>query len=164
MAEDPKTAWTDVYCLREYNPFKFLGQRNPAFKKATDGRLLDLRDNKDHGVKAAAEDFRAGLEALDLPQGTLLVIVPGHEANDSNEGRPLARAAESLAKLDDRYIASIDSLVRKKTMAKKAAGGGRSIDVDLESIAVTDTEPLKGKTVVVLDDTATTGGSLTAAR
>ena len=162
--EDPATAWTGVYFLRDYNPVWFQGQRNPAFKKATDGRLLDLKDNLDHGVTAAADDFKAGLDKLNLPVGTILVIVPGHEAMKSNEGRALARAAHALAKLDERYVASVDSLIRMKTVPKKTGGGSRDIDVDLNSIVVSNSSSLKGKVVVALDDTTTTGGSLTAAR
>jgi len=164
MAEDPQTAWTAVYCLREYNPYRLLGELNPAFRKATDGRLLDLKDNKDNGVMAAAEDFRQGLNALDLPTGTILVIVPGHEANRSNVGRPLARAAQALVEMDKRYVASVDTLIRTQTVAKKTGGGSRDSAVDLDSITVTNSSKLKGATVVVLDDTATTGGSLKAAR
>lgn len=164
MAEDPQTAWTGVYCLRDYNPYKFRGDVNPAFKKATDGRLLDLKDNLDRGVKVAAEDFRKGLDALDPPKGTIIVIVPGHEAKNSNEGRPLARAAQALAALDKRYVASVDTLIRTRTVPKKAAGGSRDRSVDLNSITVMSSGKLKGATVVVLDDTATTGGSLMAAR
>jgi len=163
-SEDPATAWTGVYFLRDYNPYRFQGQRNPAFKKATDGRLLDLKDNLDHGVTAAAEDFKAGLDKLNLPAGTILVIVPGHEAMESNEERALARAAHALAQLDRRYVASVDSLIRTKTVPKKTDGGSRDIDVDLNSIVVRNSSSLKGKVVVALDDTTTTGGSLTAAR
>jgi predicted amidophosphoribosyltransferase len=164
MGEDPQTAWTGVYCLREYNPYRLFGELNPAFKKATDGRLLDLKDNYDRGVTAAAEDFRQGLEPLGLPTGTVVVIVPGHGANRSNMDRPLARAAQALARLDKRYVASVDTLIRTKTVPKKTDGGSRDIAVDLNSIIVMNSSNLKGATVVVLDDTATTGGSLTAAR
>jgi hypothetical protein len=123
MAEDPRVAWTEVYCLREYNPYRLLGELNPAFNKATDGRLLDLKDNTDSGVAAAAEDFRRGLDSLGLPNGTIVVIVPGHEAKTSNEGGALARAARALATLDKRYVASVDALIRVKTVPKKAHGG-----------------------------------------
>jgi hypothetical protein len=164
MAEDPKTAWTGVYCLREYNPYRLLGQPNPAFRTATDGRLLDLKDNLDRGVQAAAEDFKNGLDQLALPKGVVLVILPGHEAKDSNEGRALARAARALAEMDDRYVVSVDSLIRIKTVPKKTDGGSRDIAIDLNSITVTNPSTLRGATVVVLDDTATTGGSLSAAR
>ena len=42
--------------------------------------MLDLKDNSDRGVFAAATDFRSGLDSLNLPNGTVIAIVPGHEA------------------------------------------------------------------------------------
>jgi predicted amidophosphoribosyltransferase len=164
MAENPQAAWTAVYCLREYNPYRLMGELNPAFNKATDGRLLDLKYNYDRGVHAAAEDFRQGLHALGLANGTILVVVPGHEASASNVGRPLARVAQLLATLDKRYLASVDTLIRIQTVPKKTDGGSRDIAVDLGSIIVRPSVALKSASVVVLDDTVTTGGSLTAAR
>ena len=107
-------------------------------------------------VTAAAEDFKEGLDPLDLPTGTILVIVPGHEVMASNEGCALARAAHALAKLDDRYIASVDSLIRIKTVPKKTDGGSRDIEVDLSSVVVKNSSKLKSNVVVVLDDTMTT--------
>ena len=162
--KEPETAWTGVYFLRDYNPYRVQKQKNPAFTKATDGRLLDLKDNYDHGVIAAAEDFKEGLDPLGLPAGTILVIVPGHEAMESNEGRALARAAHALGKLDNRYIACVDSLIRIKTVPKKTDGGNRDINVDLSSVVVRHSSKLEGNIVVALDDTTTTGGSLAAAR
>ena len=38
MPEDPGAAWTDVSCLRPYNPYWIHGGVNPAFKRPTDGR------------------------------------------------------------------------------------------------------------------------------
>ena len=164
VAEDPASAWTGVYCLRDYNPYTFMGQRNPEFTRETDGRLLDLKDGLDKGVAAAAEDLQLGLEGLDLPSGTILVVVPGHEARESNEGRPLARVARALEATDDRYNASVNTLIRVKTVPKKTSGGDRDITVELNSIRVDNPSGLKGQLVVVLDDTCTTGGSLKAAR
>jgi hypothetical protein len=164
MAEDPQTAWTSVYCLRDYNPYRRSGEPNPAFTKSTDGRLLDLKDNTERGVTAAVEDFQRGLAALDLPAGTILAVVPGHEANNSNAARPLARVVQALAALDRRFVPGIDTLIRTRTVQKKAGGGSRGIGVDLASISVRNSPNLKDATVVVLDDTVTTGGSLMAAR
>jgi predicted amidophosphoribosyltransferase len=162
--EDPGAAWNGVYCLRPYNPYTFGGERNPNFVKATDGRLLDLKDGLDHGVKAATEDFKQGLDKLALPAGTILVVVPGHEKRDSNEGRPLARVAHALAELDSRYAAGVDTLIRTETVPKRASGGDRSVQVNMKSMFVNIPSRLKGATVVVLDDTVTTGNSLAAAR
>jgi hypothetical protein len=164
MAEDPQTAWTGVYCLREYNPYRLSGELNPKFNKATDGRLLDLKSGYERGINSAVKDFRKGLAALELPPGTILTIVPGHEANNSNVDRPLARVVHALTALDKGYVESVDALIRTKTVPKKTDGGSRAVSVDLRSISVTNSSNLKGATVVVLDDTATTGNSLTAAR
>jgi hypothetical protein len=164
VPEDPQTAWTGVYCLRDYNPYKFGGSRSTSFVKATDGRLLDFKEGRDHAIRAETDELRRGLEELNLPRGTVLVVVPGHEARDSNEGRPLALAAHALALADDRYAACVDALVRCRTIPKLATGGVRSVHQQRQSMSVRNPSSLKGATVLVLDDTVTTGNSLTAAR
>ena len=151
MAEDPGTAWTDVYCLRPYNPYRIQGELNPAFSRATDGRVLDLKENQDSGVASAVADFREGLGQLGLPRGTILVVVPGHEARQSNAGCSLARVAVQLGAEDDRYIPRVDSLLRSSTVAKKSQGGARDPNIE-------------HGTVVILDDVVSSGGSMTAAR
>jgi hypothetical protein len=78
-------------------PYWFQGQRNPAFKKPTDGRLLDFKDDEGEGQANGVTDFKELLDQLDLPKGTVLVVVPGHDAAQSNDGRPLARAANTIA-------------------------------------------------------------------
>src|SRR5688572_21008920 len=100
--DDPSVAWSGVFCHRPYHPYRFMGVPNPRFRKATDGRLLDFKDGLEDGVKNGAADFSEVLNKLDLPAGTILVVVPGHEANDSNAGRPLAKAVEMIAAEDDR--------------------------------------------------------------
>jgi predicted amidophosphoribosyltransferase len=162
--EDPATAWTGVYCLRPYNPWKFGGQQNPAFEKATDGRLLDLKFGYDKGVAAAVEDFAVGLDKLKLPPGTILAIVPGHKSTDSNQGSPLARVAHALADADRRIVAQVDTLIRFKNIDKLAKGGDRSVQQHLNSMRVNIQARLNGATVLLLDDTVTTGHSIEAAR
>jgi predicted amidophosphoribosyltransferase len=142
-----------------------MGQRNPAFRRATDGRLLDFKDNIDDGITNAVADFSEVLAQLELPEGTILVVVPGHEARQSNAGRPLARAAERLADLDNaRYIASVDSLIRMRTVSKLATGGDRDVEIQLESMMVREPPRLARATVVILDDTVAKGGTTQAAR
>jgi len=164
VSENPVSAWKGVYCLRDYNPYRFGGSKNPKFVKATDGRLLDFKEGKDYAVKAETKEFAAGLEKLNLPKGTILAIVPGHEAKTSNAGTALARAAEALAKGDDRFVARVDTLIRTKSIPKLAKGGDRSVEVHLASMSVSNPGLMKKQTVVVLDDTVTSEGSVTAAR
>ena len=161
---NPKRAWTRTYCLRDYNPYWFQGVRNPAFRTATDGRLLDLKANKDHGVENAARDFAEGLRPLGLSDGTILAVVPSHTEGASNGGSPLARVAVLLASQDERYIPMVDCLIRTETVPKKTHGGARDVVVDLRSIVVTDPAAVRNKTVVILDDVSTSGGTLYAAR
>ncbi len=91
--EDPYTAWTTECCLRPYHPYRLGGAQNPAFVHAFDGRLLDFKDGVELAVKLETREFLRGLEQLEFPFRTQLVIVPGHDARASNEGTPLARAA-----------------------------------------------------------------------
>lgn len=161
---EPEAAWTGIYCLRDYNPYWIHADRNPAFRTATDGRLLDLKDNRDHGVENAARDFKDGLRQLGLRDGTVLAVVPGHMARASNEGDPLARVVALLARQDGRYVPMVDSLIRTETVEKKTLGGSRGVGVDLRSMKVTNPAALRNRTVVILDDVSTTGGTLSAAR
>lgn len=89
---DPAEAWTTVYCHRPYNPYN-----SGLFRKVTDGRLLDFKMNENDGLAKGVADFAELLSKLELPRGTLLVVVPGHEARPSNAGRQLALAAQQLA-------------------------------------------------------------------
>lgn len=163
--ETADTAWTGVFCHRPYNPYRLMGQLNPAFRKSTDGRLLDFKDNADVGVTNAVADYRQLLMQLHLPRGTILVVVPGHRATASNRGKPLARAAERLAEDEpDRYLARPDVLVRRATVEKLAKGGRRDVEALVASLEVREAEALRGAVVVVLDDTTTTGSSIDAAR
>lgn len=138
-----------------------MGQKNPKFSPA-DGRLLDLKDNIDHGVEAAVNDFVRGLVAVKLPTSTIVAIMPGHNAAPSNEGRALARVATTLAERNKTLVAKIDTLIRTRTVPKKAGGGDRDLAEELKSLKIA--KVVKGETVLILDDTVTTGTSLTAAR
>jgi hypothetical protein len=96
--EDPATAWTTAYCLRPYHPRTFCGGRNPSFCRETDGCLLDFKEGRPYAIEAEAERFKKALALLEPPKGTILVMVPGHEARESNEDRPLARVVSSAGR------------------------------------------------------------------
>jgi phosphoribosyl transferase-like protein len=164
MPEEPASAWVGVYCLRPYNPWKLGGAQNPDFCALIDGRLLDLKDGKEQGIANAVSDFRPALQVLGLPPGTLLGIVPGHKASLSNDHRPLARVVHALAEADSRYVSRVELLVRTLTIPKQTVSGDRSLRRHLTSMRVNNTSELRGATVLLLDDTVTTGRSIEAAR
>ena len=164
MPEDPQTAWTDAYCLRDYNPYKFGGSLNPNFVKATDGRLLDFKDGQEHAVASETAEISKSLSQLSLEARVLLAVIPGHKARDTNAGTPLARVVENLAKGNSRFVSSFETLIRFKDIHKLASGGDRSLAVHLNSIRVQQPPSVSGQTMVVLDDITTTGNSMDAAR
>src|ERR1041385_1631179 len=83
MGDKPEDAWKSVWCLREYHPYH--GGNNPAFSKATDGRLLDMKiDGKAYAITAEAADIEKALTSLNMPQPILVAIIPGHKAKPSN--------------------------------------------------------------------------------
>ena len=161
--DDPKTAWSSVYCHRPYHPWEVMGQRNPRFRRATDGRLLDFKDQEGDGIKNGVADFHEVLAKLDLPKGMILVVMPGHEAAASNGGRPLAFAVQKLVEGDDRFVDGTDVLLRGKSVPKRATSNERAINSHVASLKVKPPQ-LRGATVVVLDDTASTGNSMDGAR
>ena len=164
MFEDPATAWSTVYCLRPYNPYRREGAVNPAFIPRIDGRLLNFKDGVDEAIWLEIEEFKRGLDRLQLLNPTVLVIVPGHVARDSNEGRPLARVAHGLAALDRRYIPRVDMLIRTATIPQRSVGGARSMVENEASMRVNDFAGGSADTVILLDDTVTTGSTIAAAR
>jgi predicted amidophosphoribosyltransferase len=161
--EDPESRWTGVYCLRPYNPWMVGGVRNPAFVNETDGRLLAFKRGEDWAVEIEADVLARALGQLTCPRNTTVAVVPGHEEADSNLDKPLARVAHILAESDDRLVAWVDTLIRVKTIPKLAKGGDRSVEQHLSSMRV-NSPPPGSSTVLVLDDTVSTGNSMTAAR
>ena len=165
MLEDPVTAWTAAYCLRPYHhPFRFDGVANPAFVPAADGRLLDFKNGDDEAIVREIGEFRRGLDRLRLPRPTFLLVVPCHLSRDSNEGDPLARAAHGLAALDRRFVPSVDVLLRVTTIRRRATGGERSTESSRASMCVQSIPKGSDNTVILLEDTVTTGTTITAAR
>ena len=128
------------------------------------GRLLDFKEGQQYAISAEAKEFQAPLGELELPRGTLLVVMPGHEASATNAGTPLARAVARLVASDGRLMSSMDALIRFRDIEKLASGGDRSVAVHLGSIRVQEPPPVRGATVVVLDDIVTTGNSMEAVR
>jgi hypothetical protein len=162
--EDPATAWSSAYCLRPYHPYRLDGMPNPAFEPSVDGRLLDFKNGDEEAIVREIVEFRQGLERLRLPRPTLLLVVPAHTARDSTEGDPLARAAHGLAALDRRFIPAVDMLIRVTTIPRRATGGERTTQSSRASMRVQEVRNSGVDTIVLLEDTVTTGTTIAAAR
>src|SRR5207248_321232 len=85
--------------------------------------------------------------------------VPGHDP--AKIGKGLKTLSAELAKNGDRIDGS-DCLVRFKKIDKLAHGGDRSKDVHLNSVRVENSDLIKDRHVLLLDDVTKTGNSLTA--
>jgi hypothetical protein len=161
----PELAWNSVYCCRVYHGYRLLnGERNPAFRQATDGRLLNFKEGDLAAIDAEADEVGAVLNCLGLPPRVLVALIPGHRAVATNRGTTLSQLVDVLAAQDPRLVASADTLVRHRDVEKLAVGGSRSVRVHAESMWVQVPPPLQGETVVVLDDVVSTGHSMEAAR
>ena len=118
--------------------------------------LLDLKQRRVRAVDAFAK-------ALDrvLKKDVVICVVPSHKAEDSNVSgiADVARRVAANGRID-----AIDLLIRGRTVDKLSGGGRRDIQVHYDSIVHNDVVDVTGKTVVVLDDIATSGNSLIACR
>jgi predicted amidophosphoribosyltransferase len=118
------------------------------------GRILDFKQ----GQVGAINEFDAMVEPL-LGSGFAIAVVPSHDP-DKQEG-PLDILARKLASRKDRVDAS-KCLQRHTKVAKLATGGPRGKEVHLKSIRVHGADLVRGKSVLLLDDVTTTGGSFDA--
>jgi hypothetical protein len=156
-------AWGSYAYLRDYNPYWLPGRApNPAFRRPADALILDLKDGHENGIEHAREQFlRVSLE-LGLHQDTLVAIVPGHDAAPTNAARPLARVVARLVNWNGLLQPAVDAVIRHAEIPKLATGGDRAIEVHLASMRVAAT--VARREVFLIDDVATTGNSLLAAR
>jgi hypothetical protein len=164
-ATNSEGAWDTVYCCRVYHGYRLLnGERNPAFRRATDGRLLNFKDGEPEAIEAEAAEVGAAIDRLRLPQKALLMMVPGHRVARSNCETTLARLVEALADKNHALVASVNTLIRCRDVEKLSVGGRRSMAVHEGSMRVLQPPWVGGETVVVIDDIVSTGHSMAAAR
>jgi predicted amidophosphoribosyltransferase len=162
MQGDP---WASYGYIRDYNPYWLPGRvMNPAFRRPEDALVLDLKDGYENGIDHARQEFLLASLELDLPEDTLVAIVPGHEATASNAGRPLANVVARLPNWNGALRQAADTLIRHTTVAKLAAGGDRGIEVHIGSVHIPRPQTVAGRDVFLIDDVTTTGNSLRACR
>ena len=129
---------------------------NKASYPEFSGRILDLKDGKDN----ATPYFNERIEP-ELQDGIVIVVVPSHDP--AKLGGGLKKLAGVLAQNGKRVDGS-DCLVRTQKIDKLARGGDRSKDVHMRSVSVARPDLIKGQHVLLLDDVAKTGNSLSAGR
>lgn len=148
----------DVVSLGDYKPWGVHkaeggdGSNYPAHS----GYVLDVKDNKEAGIRY----FSEMLDAM-LHSGILIVTVPSHDPAKTGGG--LASIIARLSASGKRTNGS-GVLIRTTKIQKLAHGGARAVDVHLASVAVANVPLVKGRDVLLLDDVKKTGHSLEACR
>lgn len=148
-----------IHSLGEYHPYtryKLMGG-DPADWPEHSSMILNLKKR----YSSAVDYFFGHLEPR-VKKAEAVAAVPGHDAASTTAsgicllGRRLAGSSEC--------VDATGCLVRHTTIAKKATGGDRSIEVDLASIEVRQPDLIYGRKVLLLDDVKTSGNSLLACR
>lgn len=120
------------------------------------GRILDVKDK----LASAIATFAGQIDPM-LAADIAVCYAPSHKPLNTDTG--IRRVAQAVAGSQNRIDAT-ECLVRTKEIPKLTAGGDRSIQTHLDSIAVRVAGLIQGRDVVVLDDVTTSGGSLRACR
>ncbi len=118
------------------------------------GRILDFKE----GRADAIEEFRAKIDPI-LGSDFAICVVPSHDP--AKQRGPLHELAAKLVGKMGRTDAS-SCLVRHTLIPKLATGGDRAKQVHLDSIRIEHPELIRGKSVLILDDVTTSGGSIGA--
>jgi len=143
------------YSLVEYQPYwidRANQEKNSKFDR--DSRLiLDIKENK----PSAVEHFFGILDSI-LGEGFPIAIVPSSDPEKIDSGiRQIAIKLAANSRID-----ATSCLVRHMKINKLSHGGDRSIEVHLNSIKVINTDIIRARKVLLLDDVMTSGNSLIA--
>ena len=120
--------------------------------------ILDFKK----GYAPVIEEFRKSV-AKELGSEFPVCVVPSHMASVDNSMSPTARLAKGLVKSNN-LIDATNCILRVRSISKLSRGGNRDLAVHLNSVKVVNSDVIKGKTVLLLDDVMTTGNSLDACR
>ena len=120
--------------------------------------ILDFKK----GYAPVIEEFRKSV-AKELGSDFPVCVVPSHMASVDNSMSPTARLAKGLVKSNN-LIDATNCILRVRSISKLSRGGNRDLAVHLNSVKVVNSDVIKGKTVLLLDDVMTTGNSLGACR
>lgn len=162
MAFDQRTDETPegpITSLGEYHPWgwhKETGGDSSNYPTHS-GKILDLKDKSASGLSYFFDYMSDKVKTA-----TAIAVVPSSDASKGPNSGVHALADRLCDKLGLTNAGAC--LVRHTSIAKKATGGDRSIEVDLNSIRVEDNSLIKDQSVLLLDDVTTSGNSLLACR
>lgn len=128
------------------------GQHNPNFDYAS-GKILDVKNNKDEAIDWFAQRIKEATK-----EGDIICVVPSSSGSSENYG--IGKIAWILSRY--KRINGSKCLIRYKAIEKLSRGGDRSIWVHLNSIGVKNSDLIKDKNVILIDDVTTTGNSMMA--
>ena len=142
-----------IYYLYDYYPTRF--EKDDKYSQT----ILQLKENSLNAIEFWYQ------ETKNLFEGNFAVtIVPSHSSSNDNRDSGIAEVAKKLSKSKiDEVTDLIDVLTRFKTINKLSKGGNREITNHLNSINVNQ-ELSESKPILLLDDVATSGNSLTACK
>lgn len=122
-------------------------------------RILDLKDRLDGGIN---HFFNYMVDKIPAANATAVAVVPSSNAT-KGPTTGVHILGQRLSDANEMIDAGM-CLVRHTSIRKKAHGGDRGIEVDLQSIRVEEHWLIGGETILLLDDVTSTGNSLLACR
>ena len=145
---------SEVFHICEYHPWH--GGINPEWNYNS-GLILDVKKGGERGI----HHFTIKLNSiLSFDVEYVICVIPPHQKDSKTSG--IKTIARRLCRPP--VIDGTDIIARIRDIPKKTDGGARDINLELESIQVTDKALIEGRQVLLLDDVTTSGKSLEAGK
>lgn len=159
---NPEKYITSLYSnqkLETYHPKA--GGQNPKFDEMSQ-KILNVKDKEENAVQYFTERLQS---ILTNNEEYVICVVPNHGCGICTSG--MMNIAKKLCKQP--IIDGTECIRRKIAVEKKSKDVYRDIDpeklnLEIESLTIDNSDLIKGKQVLLLDDIATTGTSLEAGR
>lgn len=147
-------ALKDTRYLFKYYPY--YGGTNPNFDQYS-GLLLDVKEQFKRGIDPFTKILKS---QLSYSEEYVICVIPSHEVGIKLTG------IKTIAKIlcVPPIIDGTNLIIRTKEMPKKATGGIRDLQSEIDSLTINNKKIIKNKQVLLLDDITTTGTSLNAGK
>lgn len=144
------------------------GSKNAPVQGNVKPQIYDARTemgkhSKNDYILNHLDELASLFDDLPLDKNSILVCVPGHAETIPDKQKPMYKLLECIARRHN--VAMInDVILYRKKETEESKEGSRGIDKHLESLAITETgkKAIKGKTIYLFDDIATSGSSMMA--